>query len=97
MYYNNWFDLEVIGSRQVKNLTKLQVFNYVSHIEYKKVYHKKIGKYTERRLTIVLKIRSKLTPFFFAILEDSDIPPTIGMEIREILPEGFKDFNLIEE
>ena len=64
LYYNNWFDLEVIGSRQVKNLTKLQEFNYVSHIEYKKVYHKKIGKYTERRLRIVLKIRSKLTPFF---------------------------------
>ena len=31
------------------------------HIEYKKVYHKKIGLFTERRTAIVLKIRSKLT------------------------------------
>ena len=69
----------VIGSRQVKNLVKLQVLNSVSQIEYKKVYHEKIGIYIERRLAIVLKIRSKLTPFFSRY--------TGGTEIKEILME----------
>ena len=53
-----------------------------------------MGIFTERRLTIVFKIRSKLTAFFFTMLEDSDIPPTID---KEILLESFKDFNLIQE
>ena len=55
-----------------------------------------MGIYTER-IAIVLKIRSKLTAFFFAILEDSDIPPTTCMEIREILQECFKDFNCTQK
>ena len=89
--YSNWFDLEVIGSRQVQNLVKLHAFDSVSHIEYKKVYLKKMG-----RLAIVLKIRSKLTAFFLAIMEDSDIPST-GTEIRDMDRECFKDFNLVKE
>jgi len=48
-------------------------------------------------LAIILKIRSRLTPFFFAISEDSDLPPTIGTEIREHYPECFMDFNLTDE
>ena len=43
----------------------------------------------ERRLAIVLKIRSKLTLFFSRY--------SGGTEIKEILPECFRDFNLIDE
>ena len=42
-------------------------------------------------------MRSKLTPFFFAIFEDSDLPPIIGSEIREQYPGHFMDFNLTDE
>ena len=56
-----------------------------------------LGLVTQRRLAINLKIRSKLIPFFFAIFEDSDLPPIIGSEIREQYPGSFMDFNLIDE
>ena len=46
--------------------------------------------YLHNEDTIILKIRSKLTPFF-------DLPPIIGSEIREQYPESFKDFNLSHE
>ena len=52
-------------------------------IEHRKSFHEKLGLVTQRRLAIILKIRSKLTPFCFAILEDSDLPPIIGTEIME--------------
>ena len=38
-----------------------------------------------------------MTPFFFAIFEDSDLPPIIGSEIREQYPGHFMDFNLTDE
>ena len=53
--------------------------------------------YTQRRLAVILKIRCKLTPFFFAILEDSNITPIIGTEIREQYHGSFIDFNLTDE
>ena len=78
--YDNSFITDVIGSRKVTTLLKYKAHNTTPHIEHKKSYHEKIGMFTQRRLVIILKIRSKLTPFFFAILEDSDIPPVIGSE-----------------
>ena len=62
-----------------------------------KSFHEKVGLVTQRNLVIVLKIRSKLTAFFFGILEDSDLPPIIGTEIREQYPECFMDFNLMDD
>ena len=37
------------------------------------------------------------TFFFFALLEDSNIPPVIDTEIREQYPGSFMDFNLTDE
>ena len=68
-----------------------------AHIEHKKEYHEKLGMYTQRKLAVILKIRSTLTHFFFAILEDSNIPPVIGTEIREQYPGSFMDFNLTDK
>ena len=45
----------------------------------------------------IIKIRSKLTPFFFTIFEDSKIPLIIGSAIREQYPESFMDFNLTDK
>jgi hypothetical protein len=50
----------------------------------------------QSKLAILLKIRSRLTAFFFGILEDGDLPPIIGTEIREQYPECFMDFNLTD-
>ena len=74
------------------------VFGNISG-EYRTVYHKKMG-YTviHREKTVnFFKNLVKVNTIFFAILEDSDIPPTKCTETREILPECFRDFNLIEE
>ena len=97
MCYNNWFVTDVVGSRQVTNLVKYKAHGMTAHIEHKKEYHEKLGMYTRRRLAVILKIRSKLTPFFFAILEESNIPRIIGTEIREQYPGSFMDFNLTDE
>ena len=35
--------------------------------------------------------------FFFDIIEDSDLPPIIGTEVREQRPGNFTDFNLTDE
>ena len=48
-------------------------------------------------LAILQKIWSGLVAFFFGILEDSDLPPIIGTEIREQCPGSFMDFNLTDE
>ena len=84
-------------SRQITTLIKYKTHNTTAHIEHKKEYHEKLGMYTQRILGIIIKIRSKLTPLFFAILEDSNIPPGIGSEIREQYPGSFMDFNLIDK
>ena len=81
--YNNEFVTDVIGSRMVSTILKYKAANSVPYIEQSKSFHVKVGLVTQRNLAIVLKIRSKLTAFFFGILEDSDLPPIIGTEIRE--------------
>ena len=58
MCYNNWFVADVFGSRQVTTLVKYKAHGTTPHIE-KKEYHEKLGKYTQRRLAVILKIRSK--------------------------------------
>ena len=55
--YDNSFITDVIGSKKVNAL-----LNTTPHIEHRKSYHEKLGMFTQRRLGIILKIRSKLTP-----------------------------------
>ena len=85
MCYSNSFITDVIGSRKVGTILKYKAANKSPHIEHRKSFHEKLGLVKQRRLAIILKIRSKLRPFFFAIFEDSDLPPIIGSEIRELL------------
>ena len=87
--------LEVHGTDVLDKSSYLLIV--VPHIKHRKSFHEKLGLVTQRRLAIILKIRSKLTPFFFAIFEDSDIPPIIDSKIREQYPGSLMDFNLIDE
>ena len=73
--YNNWFVTDMVGSRQVTTLDKYKAHSTTPHIENKKEYHEKLGMYTQRRLAVILKITSKLAPFFFAILEETATYP----------------------
>ena len=81
----------------VSTILKYKAANSVPYIEQSKSVHEEVGLVTQRNLAIVLKIRSKLTAFFYGILEDSDLPPIIGTEIREQYPECFMDFNLTDD
>ena len=94
--YDNEFVTDVIGSRMISTI-KYKASNSVPYIKQSKSFHEMVGLVTQRNLAIVLKIRSKLTAFFFGILEDSDLPPIIGTEIREQYPECFMDFNLTDD
>ena len=80
----------------VSTILKYKAANSVPYIEQSKSVHEEVGLVTQRNLAIVLKIRSKLTAFFFGIIEDSDLPP-IGTEIRKQYPECFMDFNLTDD
>ena len=96
--YDNEFITDVIRSKKVSTILRYKVAHTTPYIEQRKSFHGKVGLVTQRNLAIILKIRSRLTPFFFAaILEDSDLPPIIGTEIREQYPECFMDFNLTDE
>ena len=77
MCYSNSFITDIIGSKKVGAILKYKATNTTPHIEHRKSFHEKLGLVAQRRLAIILKIRSKLTPFFFAIFEDSDLPPII--------------------
>ena len=35
--------------------------------------------------------------FFFDIIEDSDLPPIIGIDLREQRPASFLDFDITDE
>ena len=94
--YSNAFITDVIGSKKVGTKLKYKAAHTTPHIEHRKSFHEKIGLVTQRRLAIILKIRSKLIPFF-AIFEDSDLPPIKGTEISEQYPECLMDFNLTDE
>ena len=97
--YDNEFITDVIGSRKVSTILKYKAA-HTTGAKFEQVgrsFHEKVGLVTQRNLAIILKIRSKLTPFFFGILEDSDLPPIIGTEIREQYPECFMDFNLTDD
>ena len=89
--------MDVTGSKKVGTVLKYKAANTTPHIEHSKSFHEKLGLVTQRRLAIILKIRSKLTPFFFANFESSDLPPIIGSEMREQYPGSLMDFNLIDE
>ena len=72
--YDNEFVTDVIGSRMVSIILKYKAANSVPYMEQSKSVHEEVGLVTQRNLAMVLKIRSKLTAFFFGILEDSDLP-----------------------
>ena len=91
--YDNEFVTDVIASRMVSTILKYKAAHSIPYIKQSKLFHEKVGLVTQRNLAIILKIRSKLTPFFFGILEDRDLPPIIGSEIRE----QFMDFNLTDD
>ena len=95
--HENEFITDVIGSRKVSTILKYKAAHTTPYIEQSKLFHEKVGLVTQRNLAIILKIRSKLTPFCFAILEDIDQPPIIGTEIREQYPECFMDFYLADD
>ena len=86
--YDNEFITDVIGSRMVSTILKYKAAHSTPYIEQSKLFHEKVGLVTQRNLAIFLKIRSKLTPFFFGN-EDSDLPPIIGTKIREQYSECF--------
>ena len=95
--YDNSFIMDVIESRKVGTILKYKAHDTSPHMEHTKSFHEKLGIFTQRRLAIILKFRSKLTPFFYAIFENSDLPPIIGSEIREKYPGCLMDFNLTDE
>ena len=69
----------------------------MAYIDHSKGIHEEVGLVTQRKLAIILKIRSSMMAFFFDIIEDSDLPPIIGTELREQRPASFLDFNLTDE
>jgi len=62
----------------------------VAYIDHSKGIHEEVG-------LVTLKIRSSMMAFFFDIIEDSNLPPIIGTELREQRPAIFLDFNLTDE
>ena len=77
----------------VSTVLKYKAAHKTPYIEHRKLFHEQIGLVTKRSLAIILKIRSKLTPFCFAILEDSNLPP----RYRDKGTICFMDFNLTDE
>ena len=61
----------------------------MAYIDHSKGIHEEVGLVTQRKLAIILKIRSSMMAFFFDIIEDSDLPPIIGIDLREQRPAGF--------
>jgi hypothetical protein len=92
--YDNKFLGDVIGSNMVSPILKFKAADSVAYIEYNKGIHEEVGLVTQRNLAIDLKIRSRLVAFFFGILEDSDLPPIIGTEIREQYRGSFMIFDI---
>ena len=86
MCYSNSFITDVIGSKMVGTILKYKADITTPHIKHRKSFHEKLGLVTQRRLAIILNIRS---PFFFATFKDSNLPPIIGSEIREQYPGSF--------
>ena len=95
--YDNKFVGDVIGSNMVSTISKFKAADSVAYIDHSKGIHEEVGLVTQRKLALILKIRSRLMAFFFDIIEDSDLPPIIGTEVREQSPGNFTDFNLTDE
>ena len=76
----------------VSTILKYKAADSVAFIEHDRYIHEEVGLVTQRNLAIVLKIRSRLVAFFFGILEDSDLPPIIGIDLREQRPASFFGF-----
>jgi hypothetical protein len=88
-----------IGSNMVSTIFNYKAADSVVYIDHSKNIHKEVGLVTQRRLAIILKIRSSMMAFFFDIIEDSDLPPIIGIDLREQRerPASFLDFDLTDE
>ena len=52
---------------------------------------------THKSLAIILNIRSQMVTFFFGIIEDSDLPPIIGWEVRDQYPADYMDYDLTDK
>ena len=82
----------------VSTILKFKAADSVAYIELTEKYsHEEVGLVTHRNLAIILKIRSKLVTFFFGIIEDSDLPPIIGWELREQRPGSYMDYDLTDK
>ena len=69
----------------------------MAYIDHSKGIHEEVGLVTQRKLAIILKTRSSMMAFFFDIIEDSDLPPIIGIDLREQRPASFLDFDLTDD
>ena len=87
--YSNKFVGDVIGSNMVSTILNYKAADSVAYIDHSKGIHEEVGLVTQRKLAIILKIRSSMMAFFFDIIEDSDLPPIIGTELREQHSEFF--------
>ena len=63
MCFSNSFVTDVIGSKKVGTILKYKAANTTPHIKHRKSFYEKLGLITQRKLAIILKTRSKLTPF----------------------------------
>ena len=96
--YDNNFERDVIGSRMVSTILKFKAADSVAYMELtEKFSHEEVGLVTHKNLAIILKIRSKLVTFFFGVIEDSDLPPIIGWELREQRPGSYMDYDLTDK
>ena len=96
--YDNNFERDVIGSRMVSTILKFKVADSVAYMELTEKYsHEEVGLVTHKNLAIILKIRSKLVTFFFGVIEDSNLPPIIGWELREQRPGSYMDYDLTDK
>ena len=96
--YDNNFESDVIGSRMVSTILKFKSPKSEAHIELNdKCIHEKVGIVTHKSLAIILNIRSQMVTFFFGIIEDSDLPPIIGWEVRDQYPADYMDYDLTDK
>ena len=82
----------------VSTILKFKSAKSEAHIELNdKCIHEKVGIVTHKSLAIILNIRSQMVTFFFGIIEDSDLPPIIGWEVRDQYPADYMDYDLTDK
>ena len=74
--YSNKFVGDVIGSNMVSIILNYKAADSVAYIDHSKGIHEEVGLVTQRRLAIILKIRSSMMAFFFDIIHRGQRPTT---------------------